>query len=136
MPLRASSIYIVSIYGNSALALALLSELLPARSVENNFSHRGVDCSSSTLPSIGDTWETFADSWGMAAGDLKPFNPDLDCSNFDEETEYYVSGEAKDDEPTKTSFTSTAAETTTAVTTSSSTKTTEAPSTTHDLFSQ
>ncbi|KAJ5341348.1 hypothetical protein N7541_010472 [Penicillium brevicompactum] len=99
-------------------AAALLSELHAARSVENTFSHRGVDCSSSTLPSIGDTWETFADTWGMAAGDLKPLNPDLDCSNFDEGTEYYVSGEAKDDEPTKTSFTSTAAETTTAVTTS------------------
>ncbi|KAJ5326695.1 uncharacterized protein N7506_009797, partial [Penicillium brevicompactum] len=97
-----SAIYIVSIYGKSALAFALLSELLAARSVENTFSHRGVDCSSSTLPGIGDTWETFADSWGMAAGDLKPLNPDLDCPNFDEETEYCVSGEAKDDEPTKT----------------------------------
>ncbi|KAJ5201775.1 uncharacterized protein N7498_006438 [Penicillium cinerascens] len=87
-------------YGKSALALALLSELLAARSIGNTFSRRG------------------------------SLNPDLDCSKFDDETEYCVSGEANDDEPTKTTTTSTAAEATTAVTTSSSTKTTEAPSTT------
>ena len=128
-----SAIYIVSIYGKTALALALLPELLAARSVGNTFSRRGVERSFSTLPGTGDTWETFADSWGIAAGDLKPLNPDLDCFNFDEETGYCVSGEANDDEPTKTSFTSTAAETTTAVTTSSSTKTTEAPSMTSSV---
>lgn len=117
-------------YGKSALALALLPELLAARSIGNTLSRRGVDCSFSTAPSTGDTCETFADSWGIAVHDLKSLNPDLDCSKFDDETEYCVSGEANDDEPTKTTTTSTAAETTTAVTTSSSTKTTEAPSTT------
>lgn len=58
-------------YGKSALALALLPELLAARSLGNTFSRRGVDCSFSTAPSTGDTCETFADSWGIAVDDLK-----------------------------------------------------------------
>ncbi|KAJ5966592.1 hypothetical protein N7481_013306 [Penicillium waksmanii] len=115
---------------SSALALGLLPELLAARSIGNTFSRRGVDCSFSTTPSTGDTCETFADSWGIAVDDLKSLNPDLDCSKFDDETEYCVSGEANDDEPTKTITTSMVAETTTAVMTSSSTKSTEAHSTT------
>jgi hypothetical protein len=66
-----SAIYVVSMYGKSALALALLPELLAARSLGNTFSRRGVDCSFSTAPSTGDTCETFADSWGIAVDDLK-----------------------------------------------------------------
>ncbi|CAI7592359.1 unnamed protein product [Penicillium pancosmium] len=117
-------------YRKSALVLALLPQLLAARSIGNNFSRRGIDCSFSTVPSTGDTCETFADSWGIAVDDLKSLNPDLDCSKFDDGTEYCVSGEANDNEPTETTTTSTDPETTTGVTTSSSTKTTEAPSTT------
>ena len=66
-----SAIYIVSIYGKSALALALLPELLAARSIGNIFSRRGVERSFSALPSIGETCGTFVDSWGIAVGDSK-----------------------------------------------------------------
>jgi len=128
-----SAIYIVSIYGKSALLLTLLPELLAARSIGNTFSRRGVDCSFSTAPSTDDTCKTFADSWGIDVDDLKSLNPDLDCSKFDEETEYCISGETNNDEPTKTTTTSMAPETTTGVTTSSSTKTTKTPSTTSSV---
>lgn len=67
--------------------------------------------------------------------ELKSINPDLDCASFDDESEYCVSGETSDDQPTATTTTtkaaetttttSKAAETTTAVTTSSSTSSTK-----------
>lgn len=117
-------------YGKSALALALLPELIAARSVGHAFSRRGVDCSFTVAPSSGDTCETFADSWGITVNGFKSINPDLDCSEFDDTAEYCVSGESSDDEPTKTTTTSKAAETTTTVTTSSSTETTQTPTTT------
>jgi hypothetical protein len=117
-------------YGKSALALALLPELLAARSIGNAFSRRGVDCSFTIAPSSGDTCETFADSWGITVNGLKSINPNLDCANFDDEAEYCVSGEASDDEPTTTTTTTKAAETTTAVMTSGSTETTQTATTT------
>ncbi|KAJ5131496.1 uncharacterized protein N7515_007535 [Penicillium bovifimosum] len=112
-------------YGKSALTLALLPELLAARSIGNTFSPRGVDCSFTIAPSSGDTCETFADSWGITVNDLTSINPGLDCANFNVEAEYCVSGKASDDEPTTTTTTTKAVETATAVTTSSSNKTTQ-----------
>lgn len=117
-------------YGKSVLALALLPGLISARSIRHGFSRRGVDCTFTIAANSGDTCETFADSWGITTKELKSLNPDLDCAKFDGLAEYCVSGEANDDEPTKTTATSSAAETTTAVTTSSSTETTKAPTTT------
>jgi LysM repeat protein len=117
-------------YGKSALALALLPELLAARSIGNAFFRRDIDCSFTVAPSSGDTCETFADSWGITVNALKSINPDLDCAKFDDSVDYCVSGQANDDEPTKTTTTSKAAETTTTVTTSSSTETTQTPTTT------
>jgi LysM repeat protein len=117
-------------YGKSVLALALLPELIAARSVGHAFSRRSVDCTFTIAASSGDTCETFADSWGITTKELKSINPDLDCAKFDDNAEYCVSGEANDDEPTKTTASSNAAETTTTVTTSSSTETTKTPTTT------
>lgn len=122
-------IFIVTMYGKSALALALLPELLAARSIGNVFARRGVDCSFATAPSSGDTCESFADSWGVTVDQLKSINPDLDCAKFDDSIEYCVSGEVNDDEPTKTITTSKAFETTTTLT-SSSTEATQAPTST------
>ncbi|KAJ5686461.1 hypothetical protein N7536_009080 [Penicillium majusculum] len=117
-------------YGKSVLALALLPGLISARSIRHGFSRRGVDCTFTIAANSGDTCETFADSWGITTKELKSLNPDLDCAKFDGLAEYCVSGKANDDEPTKTTATSSTAETTTAVTTSSSTETTKAPTTT------
>lgn len=77
-------------YGKFALTLALLPGLIAARSIGNTFSRRGVDRCVGIAPSTGDTCETFAGNWGITVDDLKSQNPDLDCSNFDDEAEYCV----------------------------------------------
>lgn len=116
-------------YAKSALALALLPELLAARSVGNAFARRGVECDFETAPSSGDDCQSFADSWGVTIDQLKSINPGLDCNNFDDSIEYCVSGQVNDEQPATTTTTSKAVETTT-MTTSSAVETTQAPTNT------
>lgn len=87
-------------YVKAALALALLPELLAARSI----ARRGVDCNFSTGANDGDSCDGFASSWGISVDDLKSLNPGIDCSkSLDSAKEYCVSGTATPDQPTTTS---------------------------------
>ncbi|KAJ6127734.1 hypothetical protein N7471_008951 [Penicillium samsonianum] len=111
----------------SALILALLPELLAARSVANAHSRRSVSCSLSTGATAGDTYDSFAGNWGVSVDELKSLNPGLDCSNFDGSKEYCVLGTVEEDEPSKTTTTSKVDKT---ISTSTSMGSTQPPSTT------
>lgn len=111
----------------SALALALLPELLAALSVGNAHTRRSVSCSFSTGATAGDTCDSFAGNWSVSVDELKSLNPGLDCSNFDGSKEYCVLGTDEEDEPSKTTTTSKVDQTTS---TSTSMGSTQPPSTT------
>lgn len=103
-------------YTKFALALALLPELLAARSAGNAYARRGVDCSFAIAANPGDSCDSFAESWAITVNKLKSLNPGLDCSNLDGDKEYCVMGEVNIDEPTTTSTTSTVVQTTSTAT--------------------
>lgn len=58
-------------YRKSALALALLPQLISTCSIGHDFSRRRVDCTFTVAASSGDTCETFADSWGITTKELR-----------------------------------------------------------------
>ena len=109
-------------YSKSALALALLPELLAARSVGNAYTRRSVCCSFSTVATTGDSCDSFTGNWGVSVDEFKSLNPGLDWSNFDGSKEYCVLGTVEEDEPGKTTTTSKVDQTTS---TSASTEVTQ-----------
>ncbi|KAL3954153.1 hypothetical protein ACCO45_012109 [Purpureocillium lilacinum] len=111
-------------YAQSALALALLPELLAARYVRN--ARRGVDCTFATGANPGDTCDSFASNWGISVEQLKSLNPGVDCGKFDGTKEYCVLGDENNEEPTKASTSSKVVQTTSTKTTPPPTKTTAA----------
>lgn len=89
---------------NYFLALGFLPELLAATKLP---LRRDVSCSFLVAPSMGDTCESFGQTWGLTVDQFKTLNPDAQCPNLDTSRNYCLIGTVTSPAGTTTSTSTT-----------------------------